>query len=279
MEFKTLEGTAISDILTAFNEAFSDYFIKLQLTEETIASKFRSENIDLNLSVGAFNNNELVGFILHGYDVLHGVPTLYNAGTGVVLGCRGKGITKSLYEYCISLLKTKGIHSHLLEVIDNNYPAIKIYEEIGFTKIRTLDAFKCQQAIGAKESITIKEVEEITKAAEAFGSVEPSWQNTLEAVKRDIQNHKLIGAFRGNELIAYAAFVPATGRVKQCAVHAAYRRQGIGKSLFHYMMEASATGELLITNVDTAYSDGILFLEAIGFTRILRLYEMNMEVQ
>jgi hypothetical protein len=43
-------------------------------------------------------------------------------------------------------------------------------------------------------------------------------------------------------------------------------------------METNATAELLITNVDNAYTDGILFLEALGFTRILRLYEMKMEV-
>jgi ribosomal protein S18 acetylase RimI-like enzyme len=279
VELKTLDGTAIPDILTAFNEAFSDYFIKLQLTEETIASKFRSENIDLRLSVGAFDNNRLVGFILHGYDVLHGVRTVYNAGTGVVPGFRGKAITKSLYDYCIPLLKTKGINTHLLEVIDNNYPAIKIYEQIGFKKIRTLDAFKCQQAISASDSVTIKEIKELTEAVEAFGSAKPSWQNSMESINRDIENHSLIGAFRANELIAYAAFAPATGRVRQCAVHPAHRRKGVGKSLFHYMMETSVANELLITNVDNACTDGILFLEAIGFNRILRLYEMKMEVK
>jgi ribosomal protein S18 acetylase RimI-like enzyme len=213
VELKTLESTPITDILTSFNHAFSDYFIKLQLTEETIASKFRSENIDLSLSVGAFNNNRLIGFILHGYDELDGVPTVYNAGTGVIPGFRGQGITKSLYEYCIPLLKTKGIHSHLLEVIDNNYTAIKIYQEIGFKKIRTLDAFKCQQTVAANTTVTIMGIESITEEMQAFGSVKTSWQNSTESINRDIENHKLVGAFRDNELIGYAAFVPATGRV------------------------------------------------------------------
>jgi ribosomal protein S18 acetylase RimI-like enzyme len=279
MEFRTLANILVPDIINAFNEAFSDYFIKLQLNKETMASKIKSEHILLNYSVGAFENEQLVGFILHGYDIMDGIKTIYNAGTGVLPAFRGQGITASLYRYCIPLLKREGISSHILEVIDNNYPAIKIYEQSGFKKIRTLSAFKCSNVIAVHKPFEIQQMEDIDEETRSFFSMTPAWQNSLASIKRDIQGHKILGVFENSQLIAYAAYVPATGRVRQCAVHPFYRRKGIGTALFHYMMQDSTTGELLVTNFDDAYKPGICFLQSLGFKKLLGLYEMKLMVE
>ena len=276
MELRTLADTPVPDIINAFNEAFSDYFIRLQLTDETMAAKIKSENILLRHSVGAFEDGRLVGFILHGYDVIDGVKTIYNAGTGVVPPFRGKGITAALYQYIIPVLQKEGISTHILEVIDNNYPAIKIYEQIGFKKIRTLSAFKSSDPIGAGMNITIKEIKNINEPARSFASMRPAWQNSLASMQRNEQGHQYIGAFVDEELMAYAVYVPATGRVKQCAVKPDYRRKGIGRALFHHMMQNSATGEITVTNLDIAYKPAVYFFEALGFKKLLGLYEMKM---
>ena len=134
MEIKTLEQTSLALITAAFNEAFENYFIPLRFTEEGMKAKFRSEGIKPRYSLGAFDNGKLVGFILHGYDEVNGVKTVYNGGTGVLSSHRGRGITAALYQYAVPLLAQQGIYSHLLEVIDNNYPAIRVYEKQGFKK-------------------------------------------------------------------------------------------------------------------------------------------------
>jgi len=279
MEFRKLTNISVPDIINAFNEAFSDYFIKLQLNEETMAAKMKSENIFLNYSVGAFENERLAGFILHGYDIVDGKKTIYNAGTGVLPAFRGQGITASLYRYCVPLLKKEGINSHILEVIDNNYPAIKIYEQNGFKKIRTLSAFKCGNIIANPQPFEIQQIKDIGEETRSFFSMSPTWQNSLASIKRDIQSHKISGVFLNNKLIAYAAYVPATGRVRQCAVHPFYRRKGVGTALFYYMMQNSTTGELVVTNFDNAYKPGVSFLQSLGFKKLLGLYEMKLIVE
>ena len=278
MEFKTLANTSTIDITAVFNEAFSDYFIKLQLTEATMAAKMKSENILLPYSYGAFENNRLVGFILHGYDVLTGVKTVYNAGTGVIPAFRGRGITQAIYQYCIPFLKREGISHHVLEVIDHNHVAIKIYKQTGFKKTRTFGVYKSDTSIAINKAIAVKEVEEINAEVQEFVSVKPSWQNSLNSIKRDLKTHRVIGAFCEGKLVGYAAYVPASGRVRQAAVHPAHRRKGIGRALFQHMLDSSESSELMVTNIDEAYTPAILFLKALGFNRFLGLYEMKMEV-
>ena len=274
MELRTLSQTPLPQITAAFNQAFRDYFIPLQFTDEGMAAKMKGEGIKKEYSIGAFDGDQLVGFILHGYDEVAGVNTVYNAGTGVLPLFRGKGLTKAMYAYGIPLLKNKGVHTHLLEVIDNNHAAKKVYDAIGFQTVRKLGAYRCTQPLKTVAPIVDLKKMYNLPADTAFIAVAPSWQNSSASVNRDLENHELLGAFRDSELLGYATYVAATGRVKQCAVQASYRRQKIGTTLLQYIQQS--TGNLLFTNVDEAYEPGIQFLQSLGFERILGLYEMKM---
>ena len=238
MEIRTLEQAPLSQITTAFNEAFSDYFIPLQFTNEGMATKMKGEGIEKSYSIGAFDGGRLVGFILHGFDTVGGVPTVYNAGTGVLPAYRGRGLTAALYRYCIPFLEAEGIRQHLLEVIDNNHHAKKIYETVGFQTVRKLAAFKCTSSVIADRSFDIRPLASLPPADPAFVSVQPAWQNSTASIHRDKESHQLLGVFREGELVGYAAYVPAAGRIKQCAVHTTYRRHKIGTALFHHMQPA-----------------------------------------
>lgn len=277
MEIKTLEKTSLAQITQTFNEAFSDYFIRLQFTEQAMAAKIKSEGIRLSLSAGAFEKGQLVGFILHGFDRVDGIPTIYNAGTGVVPSFRGKRITQALYSYLIPYLKNKGVHHHVLEVIDTNLPAMHIYRKTGFVTQRKLAAYKSTRTINANEAFIIKKIDAIDQATENI-SMQPAWQNSTASIQRNKEDHCLLGVFKGQQLIAYAVYSPAAGRVKQCFVHAANRRQGIGRALFCYMQQHSGTKELVLANIDEGATEVVAFLGALGFQKLLGLYEMHLAV-
>jgi ribosomal protein S18 acetylase RimI-like enzyme len=274
MEIRTLEHTPLAQITASFNEAFRHYFIPLQFTEEGMAAKIKSEGIERKYSIGAFDGDQLAGFILHGYDVVDGVKTVYNAGTGVIPLARGNGLTSAMYQFAMPLLQQQGIHTHLLEVIVENHSAKKIYEAIGFRTVRLLGAYKSSGFINGEPMVTIKEIEKLPTEAFFFGA-KPSWQNAAASINRDLTGHQLLGAFLDNKLVGYAAWIPASGRVRQCGVHADHRRKGIGKAIFRYMYLNSTTKQLLLTNVDEGCEPAIGFLQAMHFERFLQLYEMQ----
>jgi ribosomal protein S18 acetylase RimI-like enzyme len=280
MEIRTLANTSITDITNAFNEAFSDYFIKLEFTEQGMATKLQSEHILPRYSVGAFEENKLVGFILHGYDEINHVKTIYNAGTGVIPSFRRKGITTSLYKYISPVLASQGIHHHVLEVIENNDKAYGLYKKLGFSTVRNFSAFKGYCDFEIATGVVIKPISiQQWKTAETFMNFEPAWQNSSASIERGIQDHALVGAFINETLAGYAAYVPATGRVRQFAVAAQHRRRGAGKSLFAYMCKNSQPHHLTTINIDEADHATIQFFKALGFERLIGLWEMKMVVE
>jgi ribosomal protein S18 acetylase RimI-like enzyme len=276
MTIQSLSSVSLAELTGAFNEAFSDYFVKLQLTEPAMAVKLRSENIDLNYSIGAFENNQLIGFILHGIDTLNGVKTVYNAGTGVVSAHRGKGLTEQLYKAVLPLLRGEGMIHHQLEVIEQNAPAIRVYEKIGFQTARTFSCFKGTVNGPIDPELTISEA--TIPDVEAYASwwnFAPSWQNDTPAIQRAPEEHKVVELRKGEQLLAYAAYMPATGRVKQYGVHPAHRRKGYGRQLFSYLCSTTGQGEVNLINIDESDTASIGFFKAIGFQRFLGLWEMK----
>lgn len=279
MEIRTLKDISIADITTAFNEAFEGYFIPLCFSEETMERKMRGEGIRLDYSVGAFEANRLVGFILHGCDVIEGLNTIYNAGTGVIPSFRGQNITEQLYRFCIPFLQGLGFCHHVLEVIDNNEQAIKVYRRIGFSEVRKLNAFKASSVTASVGNFTIKEITAIPEEWQPAYEMVAAWQNSLISIERDRLNHRMAGAFIEDELVGFGAFIPASGRIKQCFVLQQHRRKGVGTALFNYMRQRSATEQLVVTNIDEGYKPANEFLKALGFQKFLGLHEMKFQVK
>src|SRR5690242_10529094 len=124
LEYRTLAGLPVPEILNVFNEAFSDYIVPLQLSENQFLQKIKAENIKPELSVGAFVNKKLVGLILTGVSEKGPLRKAYNAGTGVIPSFRGQQITQQLYIFLVPLLKDQGIREHQLEVLQNNTAAL-----------------------------------------------------------------------------------------------------------------------------------------------------------
>lgn len=278
MEIRTLNDCTLAEITAAFNAAFTGYFIPLQFTETGMQTKMKGEGILPECSIGAFDVNKLVAFILHAVDVVDNTRTVYNAGTGVVPGYRGRGITAALYQYAIPLLQQRGINQHVLEVIVENQRARKIYEAVGFQTVRRLAAFRRTTVVDSPSTLVVQPISRVPDDP-AFFSMKPSWQNTTASIHRDPESHRLIGAFTNEKLVGFGAFVPATGRVKQLAVLPCCRRQKVGTALLQLMQQQSQTRHLLLTNVDEDNNEARLFLQALQFERILGLYEMKMNCQ
>lgn len=275
MEIKTLEESSISSIITAFNRAFSDYPVNFSFTEETFNKKLVSENIKLEASPAAFVDGEIVGFILHGLDEVNGVKRVFNGGTGVVPEQRGKRIVQQLYEYILPVLKESGYSHHQLEVLGTNTKAEKSYEKVGFSREKNISSFKGTVPGYTAEGITLKKVKNVDgDVAKTFWDIEPTWQNSNETVLRMKDKLEIIAAYKGEDLVGYAAFDPAGGRIKQFAVKKSERKKGIGRTLLSYVN--NAVGEVSFTNYDQSDVENVAFFKALGLNEYFESYEMRL---
>jgi ribosomal protein S18 acetylase RimI-like enzyme len=276
MEIRSLEGTSLPVITTAFNSAFDNYFVPLQLSEEQMATKMRSERISLAHSIGVFENNELAGFILHGIDTINGLPTAYNAATGVVPEHRGNRLTENMYTYAVQQLSQQNIFNHVLEVITENERAKRVYEKVGFTTVRTLGCYSGSVNAYDNDNITIANGSwnDILPLTSSFNFA-PTWQQSIASLEAIKEQHEVYIVKQDDEEAGYAIFLPTNGRIRQFVVVPQFRRKGIGKALFSYLSQATINKQLTVISVDESDLPTVSFIENIGMKRFLGLYEMT----
>lgn len=281
MTIKTLEGISLDQIVSTFNKAFAEYFVPVHLSKNSLIKKMAAENIRLKHSAGVFDNDDLVGFILCGLDTIDGEQISYNGGTGVIPEFRGNNLTGKMYAFLFDLYKEQEVKKAILEVIDNNEPAIKAYTKAGF---KTLRAFECVKGkINLeKKDIALNILPRQIKHPDwtlfpTFWDCQPSWSHSTAAVQRIGSTAKILGLFIEETLIAYGILNIESGRILQFAVHPEYRSKGVGTLLFYYLSKLG-NPNLSIINIDKADTNTITFLNHIGFRSYIGQFEMSCEI-
>lgn len=279
LEIRNLSTDDFKQMYEAFNLAFSDYLITISLSFPQFKDRFLSKlKIDFNLSAGAFYSNQLVGFIFTGIGVYEGKKVAYNGGTGVIPAFRGNKIAKKLYTFLFPFLKESKIEACVLEVLTENEKAINVYNSLGFSKSKYFHCFRKSYDENEEDKETIKNIESVRipdwNLFQTFSDYSPSFLDSNEVLKRNIDNEKIIVYKEQGKIRGYAIFQPELGRISQLAVDKNFRRKGIGTSLINYINNNSNTIALTAMNINSQNKGLVDFYKSRGFQNQLNQYEM-----
>ncbi|WP_268846423.1 GNAT family N-acetyltransferase [Flavobacterium aestivum] len=278
MEIKSLQDTEIDELVTVFNQSFSDYIVPFKITKEQLKDKIKSDNIKLEYSVGAFEDNQLIGFILNGFDFINGNKIAYNAGIGVIPEKRGNKVTIKLFEHIIPKLKKQNVTKIKLEVITENEIAFRTYKKIGFEIIRELNCYKGHVKSEIKSKFKILPLKNFDwELQKSFWDWNPTWQNSINAAENISHLNIRIGAFDANSLIGYLIYNPNSNRIQQFAVNKDYRNQGVGKQLFQYITGENEK-EFSLINIPVNSLNTNHFLSNLGLEVYIKQYEMELSL-
>lgn len=273
---QTLDNISIEALLEVFNLSFSDYIVPFHLTKEQLQDKIKSDSVRLEFSVGAFEDNRLIAFLLHGYDIIDSLKVVYNAGTGVIPAKRGNRLTSKMYEYILPILHENNIDKVVLEVITTNETAVKTYQNIGFKIIRQLNCFKgVLNTSTANHDFEIRELEAYDwPKFQSFWDFKPTWQNSLTAVEQLKQSNVSIGIYDNETLIGYTIYNPKSKRIHQLAVDKNYRNSGIARKLLGYISTNHAVA-IAFLNIEDSSTEVLKFMTGIGTNVYIKQYEME----
>ncbi|WP_224484729.1 GNAT family N-acetyltransferase [Robertkochia aurantiaca] len=275
MFFRPLDLVTTEQLLECFNLSFRDYSIPLQLSKEQLLAKIQTDMYRPEVSVGAFDGTQLVGFILHGADDVNGKTVLYNGGTGVIPEYRGENLSCRMYDYLKPQLLERGVYSIRLEVISDNIPAIRSYESCGFKTSRALNCYRGEVSLEQlNENIRIGDlIDADWEYLYSFWDTIPTWQNS-SAVLKDQSGQKVrLGAWYGDTLVGYLIYDPESCRLQQIGVKKDFRRQKIAATLVANIIN-DHQHSLTVINVDTSADSLNGFFRSMELEKILEQKEM-----
>ena len=279
MTIKPLTKTNFETIYNAFNQAFADY--EIQLNAEQLHIMLKRRGFNSNLSFAAFENNEIVSFTLNGIGLFNGVSTSYDTGTGTLKDYRGQGLATKIFEYSIPYLQAAKVEQYLLEVLQHNTKAVSVYKNLGFETTREFYYF-VQKNENVRNEINIADVpysvEQIDiekfSAIADFWDFHPSWQNSLESVRRASEDFVSLGVFVERQLAGYCIFEPISGDVTQIAVEKRHRRKGIATLLLHEISKLNKNAAVKVINTDILCDPMTDFLKTKNITVTGKQFEM-----
>jgi ribosomal protein S18 acetylase RimI-like enzyme len=278
-DFDTVYGT--------FAKAFSDYQIKMEITKEQFKEMNVRRGLSYELSAGAVDDGDkMVGLALNGADFWDKKLTAYDMGTGVVPEFRGKGVADGMFDFLIPKLRQSGVKQYLLEVIRSNLKAYNLYKKKGFRETRQFECFTAEVAslnlkstIDAEDGISIEPMEKPEWSVfESFWEWRPSWQNSVDSVRRSQGRKVVLGAFKGSRCVGYGIIYSESGDIPQFAVKETFRRQGVGTLLMKALAREARRGRLAVVNVDGSSQVTLDFLTDFGFKNFAGQYEMVLEL-
>lgn len=267
MEFRDLGNVSIGQLVECLVESFQGYFIEMPSDVDYWESRFENARVDKSLSFGVFDNNKLVGFIIHAVDEVDGILTAYNTGTGVLPKYRGLKLVDKMYGFGLPTLKNYEIQKCTLEVIDQNTIAHKVYQRIGFTDVQKLYCFAGE--INSKENTNIKKVEldQIKKYASNHNY---TWDNQWKTIQKARDTYEVYTVQNNNE-IGYFIINPKNGYLAQIESKA-----GEWENIFSGISQIQK--KVKIINIKENRVSLISYLKNSGFNNTINQIEMEMKI-
>ncbi|WP_046755289.1 GNAT family N-acetyltransferase [Kordia jejudonensis] len=274
MEIKSLQQTPIQEIISTLNLAFSDYFVPINFTTAYVNERWTASGVDYSLSFGIFDNNKLVGFIIHAINMYGETKVAYNASTGIIPTHRRKGLLTKLYEKAIVTLKENGIDKSTLECITKNERAILAYQKVGFTIDRQYHLYKFDWEQDNVEFETeFKTMLTDDFSFDVFQQLQnyiPSIENQDHCLEKYKQSLQAISVFDQNEAVAYLLFHKVSKRIHRLGV-----KQNNWNRFGEILFSALPNGSYNIINIDASNKNMHAFFTKMNFDNYIDQYDMS----
>ncbi len=283
---RSLSGVSPAEIHDAFLDAFSTYEVRSDVSLSQLSDMMRDRSCSLDRSLGYFDGDRLVGFLLTGYREREGKRSLYDVATGIRQAYQSRGIGKELLGAALREMRDAGIDRFALEVLENNLAARKLYEGHGFAVSRKLRCYRADLAAAGyantlgltARDVPIADFPALARGASRNGSLgfTPSWQNANESVLAAGDGVRAVEFLAGQKRAGYAAFAAASGNILQLALEPGFRDgAALGSALAALRSERGLESVKLLNIEEGSATDALLW--GLGFENFVNQFEMIYE--
>jgi len=251
-----------------FCKVFEDYQVPIRLTQEQLESENKRLGFQPSLSVGLYDEERLVGFVLNACrDNL-----AYDCGTGIFKEYRHQGYGTKMVEKAAALLAQAGIRCWKLEVLQDNTSAISLYRHFGFSPSRSLNCYRIMTSM-VQGNASVELAASSASVLLRSTPVAPSWQNSNDTIAAGLV--PVYGIVAQGISVGYIAFTPSTGTVMQLFIDEKERRKGYGAGALQAASHLTKNAMMKCNNVDASSLAMNGLFEKAGFSCYCKQYEMQ----
>ena len=158
---------SFDELAAVFNAGYEGYVVPLQVDPTTLESMVNAWDVDLTRSrIALRDGGEPIGIALLAVRGERG----WVGGLGVAAGARREGIGRALMEAVLA----EAPPVVRLEVIEQNEPAIRLYDELGFRRVRLLEVWTLTAEVDHADARTVE--------PSPPGEPDPAWQRAAESL-------------------------------------------------------------------------------------------------
>lgn len=269
--YKSLKEIPYSEIAKCFQAAFSDYAISMQLNDAQLQQRLEMSGIQKDLSFGAFADGEMVGFIFNACSVYNGEHVAFDIGTGIVPEHRGNKVFAALYAFNERELQKRGINKYCLEVLQQNEKAIAIYKKQGFQAARAFSVLKSTKSAPKADVLPVRCLpfaEFCPESVQSCIGPLPSFEHSTEILRLNPELYEVAVPEGQNPPSAFCIFDKRGGHIVQlgCTDMSAL------KSIVTQLLSRFET--ITAKNIDLRSTEVLELLQALGFTELVKQFEM-----
>ena len=178
---------SLSELVPLLNRGFEGYVIPVHFTMDMFSNILRKDGIDLAESRVLLANDQACGVAL--IAPRRSLHTSRVAAMGIAREARGKGAGSWFMQRMIENARDRGDCEMVLEVIEHNAPAVRLYQSCGFERVRRLVGYiRGDNGKHAEENkgsgLHNVDLNEVGRLVSQYGLPDLPWQLSGESISQ-----------------------------------------------------------------------------------------------
>jgi len=179
LDIKPASDFPLIDLTQLLNLSFENYLVPIAFNLSQFLTMVRKDSVDLSASRVLLADEEPAGIAL----IARRGWTSRLAAMGIVQSQRGKGAASWFMEKLIREAHERNDHEMVLEVIEQNEYAVRLYKKCGFQSVRRLIGLIRKDASeGIKNSLEEIDLREAGALISQYGLTDLPWQLAGETI-------------------------------------------------------------------------------------------------
>lgn len=172
-------GYPLPELIETLNRGFENYFVPIQFNISQFSTMLRKDSLDLDSSRVLLIDGEPSGIAL----IARRGWTSRLAAMGISQPVRGKGAGSWFMDKLIEESRQRNDREMVLEVIEQNESAVKLYQKYGFQIVRRLIGFiRTSSADNGAGSLEEMDLREAGRLISLYGLPDLPWQLSGETI-------------------------------------------------------------------------------------------------